>query len=120
MKEFLRFCMVGVITFLIDYTLLFLFTGFVGMDYLIASAAAFVIAVLCNYIFCLKFVFHDGKNSFNSKVLFLISSVIGLLLNQLCMWIFVEFLIIHYMVAKIIATLVVMLWNFFAKKRALE
>ena len=120
MKEFLRFCIVGVITFLIDYSFLFCFTEFIGINYLIASACAFIVAVLCNYIFCLKFVFYNSKDSFKAKFLFLITSIVGFLLNQICMWLFVELLIIHYLVAKIIVTAIVMLWNFFTKKIALK
>ena len=47
-------------------------------------------------------------------------SVIGLGLNQLLMWLFVDKLHIYYMLSKIIATAIVMVYNFITRKLFIE
>lgn len=120
MKEFMRFCLVGGFTFVIDYGLLYLLTEHLGVNYLLSSGAAFTIAVIINYILCLLFVFNGGKSGLRQLSLFIYASMAGLLLNQLCMWLLVEVFAFYYLAAKIIATAVVTLWNYVTKKYALK
>ncbi len=81
---------------------------------------SFSLAVVVNYVLCLVFVFNNAQNGFKQVVIFVITSFIGLFLNQLVMWIFVEILLLHYMIAKIGVTGIVMIWNFVTKKMALK
>lgn len=120
MKEFIKFCIVGAITFILDYGLLFFFTERLQINYLLSTALAFSIAVIVNYILCLLFVFTKSKNGRKQFILFIYASLGGLLLNQLSMWFLVEKLSIYYMFAKIISTIIVTLWNYLTKKRALK
>ena len=118
--EFFRFCLVGGATFLFDYGLLYLLTEHVGISYLLSSGLAFSAAVVMNYILCQKFVFAGARNGVKQLVLFVTTSVVGLGINQVCMWFFVEGVNIHYMLAKVVATGIVTIWNYVTKKRALE
>ena len=120
LKEFIKFCVVGFITFLLDYGLLFLLTKKLQINYLLSTALAFTIAVIVNYILCLFFVFTKSKNGRKQFLLFIYASLGGLLLNQLSMWFLVEKLSIYYMFAKIISTIIVTFWNYLTKKRALK
>ncbi len=47
-------------------------------------------------------------------------SVGGLLLNQIMMYVFVDYMNAYYMYAKIIATAIVMVYNFISRKLVLE
>lgn len=120
LKEFIKFCIVGFITFLLDYGLLFLITEKLQINYLLSTALAFTIAVIVNYILCLFFVFTKSKNGRRQFILFIYASLGGLLLNQLSMWFLVEKLSIYYLIAKIISTIIVTIWNYITKKRALK
>ena len=53
--EFFRFCIVGGLTFLVDYGLLFLLTSVLDVHYLWSSAWAFIVAVIVNYYLCVFF-----------------------------------------------------------------
>lgn len=119
-NELLKFCLVGAITFLFDYCLLYLLTEYGCLSYLFSSALAFIVAVIINYILCKKFVFQVQNESKKTFILFVTTSIIGLGINQLCMWFFVEKIFMYYMVAKILATGIVTLWNYITKKMALE
>ena len=120
MGEFIRFCIVGVITFVIDYGLLYVLTERFGYSYLISSGIAFTVAVLINYVLCLFYVFKNSRNGIKQISIFVLTSIIGLLLNQICMWLFVEIFGFYYMLAKIGTTGIVMIWNFVTKRMALK
>ena len=70
----------------------------------------------------MRYVFKSKKdaNKINEFILFVVLSVIGLGVNEAAMWIAVEGLGIHYMISKIGATAVVMVFNFVTRKIFLE
>lgn len=97
-------------------------TELCGINYLISSGISFVVSVIYNYILSVRWVFEVDENGDKRKefVIFIVLSLIGLGLNQLLMWVFVSMIHIFYMVAKIIVTAIVMLYNFITRKLFLE
>ena len=74
-----------------------------------------------NYVLSLTFVFDTKKgNKIKEFIIFVVLSVIGLGINQLLMWFSVDILGIFYMISKIGATAVVMVYNFITRKLILE
>ena len=70
----------------------------------------------------MKYVF-ERRNNISLKrefIVFLILSIVGLIINQIIMWISVDKLNIFYMISKIFATFIVMVWNFVSRKVFLE
>lgn len=117
--EVFRFGVAGVAGFIIDYGLLFLLTEFLGLNYLLSSGISFTASVLVNYIICVLWVFESvNQRDVKSVVLFAGSSIVGLGINQALMWFFVEVIGFYYMIAKIFATLLVMIWNYIMKRKA--
>lgn len=118
--EFLRFGVSGLLSFVIDYSILVLLTDEFKIYYLTSSSISFLISVIFNYFICVKWVFKGSKKqTLMSVLIFIIISLIGLLLNQLLMWFSVEILLVSYKLAKIIATLLVIIWNYFMKRKAI-
>ena len=119
--EILRFCVVGGLSFLVDYGLLYFCTEYCGVRYLYSSAISFSVSVVVNYWLCIRFVFREiGRQNSRQVLLFAGSSLVGLGINQICMWFFVEKLGIYYMFAKILATLIVTFWNYVMKRKAVQ
>ncbi|MBQ6759408.1 MAG: GtrA family protein [Selenomonadaceae bacterium] len=119
MLEIVRFCFVGGVSFLMDYGLLFVLTEFVGLYYLYSSAISFSVTVVFNYWLCVNYVFKGAKKQTTRQaIIFFGTGVIGLGLNQLCMWFFVDVVKVHYMLAKIFATAIVTIWNYVTKRKA--
>ena len=83
---------------------------------------SFCISVIYNYIASVKWVFDVNKEKDTKRQfsIFIVFSVMGLLLNDLIMWLSVDFLSIYYLLAKIIATFIVMIFNFVTRKMFLE
>ena len=121
MLEIVRFCFVGGVSFLMDYSILFALTEFAGVYYLYSSAISFSITVVFNYWLCVIYVFKGaGKQSARQAMIFFGTGVIGLGLNQFCMWFFVDVVGLHYMIAKIFATAIVTIWNYITKRKAVK
>ena len=121
MLEIARFCFVGGVSFLMDYSILFALTEFAGVYYLYSSAISFSITVVFNYWLCVIYVFKGaGKQSARQAIIFFGTGVIGLVLNQFCMWFFVDVAGVYYMIAKIFATAIVTIWNYITKRKAVR
>lgn len=120
--QILKFAIVGGIATIIDFVFLYIFREFCHFPVLVSNTLSFCISVIYNYVASVKWVFDVNKEKDAKKqfVIFIVFSVIGLLLNNAIMWITVDFLSIYYMLAKIIATAIVMVFNFITRKIFLE
>ncbi len=120
--QIFKFGIVGGTAFVIDFVFLYIFREFCHFPVLISNTLSFCISVIYNYIASVKWVFdvNKEKNAKMQFVVFIILSVIGLLINDLIMWVSVDFLSIYYLLAKIIATIIVMIFNFVTRKMFLE
>ena len=120
--QFMKFGVVGVIAFIIDYGLLIILTELLSINYMISATISFTVSVIFNYIASMRYVFthKDGLSRHREFIIFVILSVIGLLINNGCMWIGVELFHIHYLIAKLVATVIVMIWNFVTRKIFLD
>ncbi len=123
LMQLFKFGVVGVLATVLDFLFLYLFTDVFGIYYLLSAAVSFVLSTLFNYVASMRFVFSSKFNKDEKSkevLLFVILSVIGLLLNQFLMWLFVEKITLYYMLSKIVATFFVMAWNFISRKIWLE
>lgn len=120
--QLMKFGVVGVLAFIIDYGLLALLTEVFGINYLVSATISFTASVVFNYIASMRYVFthKEGVSRKREFIIFVVLSVIGLLINNFCMWTGVELFHIHYLITKIGATAIVMVWNFVTRKIFLD
>lgn len=116
--QFLRYIIVGGCAFVTDFCTVWLLKE-LGLHYLVAGVFGFILGVTVNYFLSKNLAF-SGKKANMSKeaefALFIVISLIGLGLTELLMWVFTDGLGLFYLVSKAIAAVIVLLWNFFAKK----
>lgn len=123
MMQLLKFGMVGVVATVIDFAVLTGLTELFHVHYLTSAAIAFIAATIFNYIASMRYVFtsrYGGDEKSKELTIFVLLSVIALGLNQLLMWTFVDQLAIFYIFAKVLATIIVMGWNFVSRKIWIE
>jgi putative flippase GtrA len=121
-NQLLKFGLVGGIAFLIDYGLLFICTEWFGIYYFISSIISFSVSVIFNYIASVLWVFDVDQEKSKTKnfIIFITLSIVGLGINQIIMYYGVEVLNLYYMLIKLIATFIVMVFNFITRKMFLE
>ena len=133
--QILKFGVVGVISFLIDIAVFSFLNYVVGIHYLVATFFGFTISVIANYLLSMRFVF-ERKDDLDKRVefiIFVVLSVIGMVLNEIIIFACVDGVYMNMaalqgvvgrgtaeMAGKIIATGVVMVYNFITRKLFLE
>lgn len=121
-KQFMKFGVVGIIAFIIDYSLMIILTEVFLVDYLISTVVSFIASVVFNYFASMRYVFShvEGMSRRKEFIVFAVLSLIGLLLNTALMWAGVELLHVDYRITKIFATFIVTFYNFFSRKKFLD
>jgi len=116
--QLFRYIFVGGAAFIIDYGLLFILTEYFQLHYITSATISFIIGLAVNYIISTKWIFRKSKIS-NTALEFTAYGaigVIGLILNNLLLYLFTDIIMIHYMISKLFAAILVMGWNFFGRK----
>lgn len=133
-EQIIKFGLVGVLCTFIDFAC---YTGcnLIGIPYLISGIIGFTVSVIFNYILSMRYVFVRREDISRRRefVIFVILSVIGLLLNEVLLYICVDMFYMQMSwlqgmfnrdvaenVAKLCATVVVMVYNFVSRKLILE
>lgn len=129
--QFLGFGVIGFVCFFIDWGLLNVFVAALHMNPTISGTISFLVSLIVNYIASMQFVFiHRADMAHWMELLiFVICSVIGLILNDLIIAAMTQpfigksshgFIVLMTNIAKIIATIIVGVWNFFSRKFTID
>lgn len=113
--KFIRFGVVGFSGIFVDFGFTWLSKEKLKIQKYIANAIGFTIAATSNYylnrVWTFKSVNPEVALEFSN---FIFVSLIGLAINTLILWLIVSKLKFNFYLSKVIAIIVVMLWNFFA------
>lgn len=145
-SQILKFGFIGGLCFVIDFSITTLLAIPLRQNFSIATAAmiggffGFTISVLINYKLSMQYVFTDSKiaDKKHEFLIFLIISIVGLLINEIILKTTIDFMLSKTnnfifiqkpnksiddqitIFAKLIATFIVMIYNFITKKLFLE
>lgn len=115
-----RYVVFGLIVTIIDFTLLFAIKELILPNhYLIAALISFFVATAFSYYFNMRHVFrgyYDDIIKFRLYLIFFIITGFGLLINEIVLFRLTDFFGWYYLYSKVIASLVLIIWNFIAKK----
>ncbi len=116
--QLFRYVFVGGTAFVVDFFFLYVFSDIFGIYYLISAVFSFIISVLVNYTMSTRWVFN--QNNIENRVvefnLFLLISTIGLVFTEILLYFFTDICGIHYLISKIISAVIVLFWNFLARR----
>ncbi len=119
--QFLRYGLASVLVFLIDFSLLFMITEFLGVYYLISAALAFLVGMFLKHFFCVKWIFKRRRFQSAKKEL-LIFMFIGfgtLSVSELVLWLVTDWAGVYYLYSKVVVTFVMVGFKFTLRKRYL-
>jgi putative flippase GtrA len=115
-RQLSLFTLVGALGTLAHYLLLVILVELVGINAVIASTVGALLGATINYALNYRFTFNSRTSHRIALPKFLAVATVGFLINALLMWVAVNFTIIHYVLGQVIATSLVLLWNFFVNR----
>ena len=133
-KQVWNFSLIGGLCFIIDFSIYALLT-YNHFNYLWAGFWGFFVSIIINYLLNMKYVFERNGNISKTYefIIYIVLSLAGLLLNEFILYAVVmifSFCITHIeftynyvsikILAKIVATLFVSLFNFVSRKLVFE
>ncbi|WP_448257946.1 GtrA family protein [Microbacterium aurum] len=120
LHQFGRFLVVGLLSFAVDYGVYLLLLTW--LQYIVASSISFATSLVVNYVLTLRFVFiaHPGRSVAKEFASFVGLNVVALGLNQLILFLAVSYGGTSEPAGKVIATAVVLVYNFISRKLLIE
>ena len=119
--QFFRYAFVGGIATVVDWAIQYIATE-AGLHYLLSGILSFLGGLAVNFLLSKRLVFKASQARVGTTAEFLgyaVIGAIGLGLTLLIMYFFTDILHLHYMLSKVIATLLVLFWNYIARKKLL-
>ena len=116
--QIFKFVIVGGIATIIDWLVYYILFNYLNMNPLIANIFSFAVSVVYNYTASIKWIFEVDKNKSKKKIFaeFIVLSIVGLLLTEILLAVFINSMKMTEMLSKIIATAIVMVFNFITRK----
>lgn len=124
-EQILKFGVVGIIATVIDFGVLYILSQPLGLDPVLSAGISFCVSLVFNYAASMRYVFTHREDMSRSRefVIFLVLSLIGLVINEAIMAAGVAVLgnsALAVMGTKVLATAIVMVWNFVSRKKWLD
>ena len=121
MGQFLRYLVTGGLAFVVDFGLFALCLYTFGWHYLLANLVGLVAGLVLNYAMSIVWVFTACKRTLEKQktvefFLFALVGIAGVGINQLLMYLMVDGIHLNEMVSKMIAAVLVLMWNFGGRK----
>ena len=115
--QFLRYLVAGGTATVVDMSVLFVLYQFLHLNYLIAAAIGYACGIMTNFTINVLFVFESTGRIKKEFVIFVSVGAVGLLWTELILWSLAEKLAFPVMLAKVVAIIFVLFWNFFMRKK---
>ena len=113
--KFIKFCIVGFSGLIIDFIITYFSKEKLKIHKYISNSLGFVIAVCTNYYLNRIWTFYSNSTQiFEEYTSFFIISIIGLIANNIFLYLFHEKMGKQFYISKFIAILLTSFWNFFA------
>lgn len=114
--RFMCFAGVGAIGTLLHFGILVALVQGLGIDAVFASTVGYVVGAFVNYTLNYRYTFASNKGHREAMVKFFSVAAVGMFLNGSFVSFGVEFIGAHYLLAQIVATGLVLLWNYGANR----
>ena len=116
-RRFLVFAAVGAVGTATQYLILILLVQLADVHSVAASTLGFLAGAIVNYILNYRITFKSNNKHAEAVSKFFSIAFIGLILNAILMSVFAEIFQFHYLLAQIISTGIVLIWNYWGNSR---
>lgn len=120
-QQFISYVAVGGIAFVVDFGALYFLTEHLGFHYLLSATIGFLAGLVVNYLLCISLIFDFRaiERTSHEFGLFAGIGIAGLLLNNAMIWLLTEVAGCHYLLSKLLAAALVLVFNFTLRRRLL-
>lgn len=112
--KLIKFSAVGALGTLAHYSVLVFLVQLLSVNVLVASSTGAIVGALVNYFLNYKWTFNSNKRHSEAMAKFFAVAGVGFVMNGLFMALFTEALFMHYLIAQVMTTGIVLFWNFLA------
>lgn len=112
LSRFLRFALVGAVGTVAHYALLLVLVELAGFDPVVGSVGGFLLGALVNYGMNRRLVFASDRAHVEALPRFFAVAGMGLVINALLMRLFVHVLGLHYLLAQVVTTALLLVWHY--------
>lgn len=119
--QFFRYAFVGGIATVADWLTLVVLTN-VGLHYQVSAVFGFFAGLVTNFALSKLLVFQKAEAKVGTWLEFTAYGVIGAIglgITLLIMHVLTEMASVHYFLSKVVATVIVLIWNYAARKKLL-
>jgi len=117
-ERIIGFFCIGIVSSLIDIGLLYFFTAYLGVWYLLSATVSYSCGIVISYLLNKYVTFHDRRRNYGLQfTAFMAISFSCLLVNICIIWLAVAFFSVGYLPAKVFATGCSFFWNYFGQSR---
>jgi putative flippase GtrA len=116
LQQFIKFFGVGAVATALQYLTLVVLVNFGGTRPVAASAVGYGLGACVGYLLNYHFTFASRRTHSTTLARFATVAAIGLMLNSAILAFSNEVLEFHYLVAQVIATTMVLGWNFITNR----
>ncbi len=114
-KRFLKFLVVGAVGTAIDFVLFYFLFFSIGFSLVVSNLLSYGTGLTSSFFWNKYWTFADRPLSSNKKlILSLLYGYLGLFINTAIVWLLGH--VIHVMLAKAVAVIVVVIYNYFTNK----
>lgn len=116
LNQFLKFTLVGVVATSAHYLVLVTLVQLCGINPIKASATGFAFGAFVGYRLNYRITFRSSKRHWEALPKFSAVALSGLAINTLIMIGLMTGMNAHYLASQVIATVIVLMWNFSVNK----
>lgn len=122
LSQLAKFVIVGFANTAIDWVLYFVLYYYIGLDPLIANIFSFSASTVFSYFASVLWVFNTTSRKTKRRLFteFVVLNLVALGITELLLYLFIYQLGLNDMLAKVIATAIVMIFNYITRKLFLE
>lgn len=114
--QFISYASAGAAGTFVQYAMLFAFVEALTMSPVAASILGSLAGAIINYLLSHHWVFRSQRKHSETLSKFVVIGGLGLMLNAVIMYALVTIAGMHYFLAQIIATGIVLFWNFLGNR----
>ena len=115
-RQFLSFAAIGAVGTAGHYTTLVICVELLTIRPIIASTLGFIVGAVINYFLNYHLTFRSQKKHTEALSKFMIAATVGMFINMAIMSLALKVLMLYYLLSQVLATALVLIWNFSINK----